>query len=217
VPRILRLYALQPVSLGFLLSSLSLLFSNLRVIAVTREVSPSINHCELSFHTREAIDIPKAIAQHKAYQACLTQLGVRIVSLPTEPDLPDAVFVEDTAVVLDEIAVVTNMGAPSRRAESRSIAETLSRYRPLKFITNPATLDGGDVLRTGRKIFVGTSQRTNREGYVQFRDILSAYNYEVQPIDVRGCLHLKSACSHIGNNTVLVNRSRIDAESLHTT
>ncbi len=182
--------------------------------AITREVSSSINNCELSFHPRQPIDIAKAIAQHKAYQDCLAELGVRVVSLPAEPELPDAVFVEDPAIVVDEIAVVSIMGAPSRRPEAASLAHALSRYRPIKFLVEPATLDGGDVLRVGRLVFAGLSQRTNLEGIAQLRDVLRAFNYEVQPVEVRGCLHLKSACSYIGNDTLLINRSWIDAERL---
>ena len=186
----------------------------MQLTAITRQVSPSINNCELSFHARQPIDVAKASAQHKAYQDCLSKLGVRIVSLPAEPELPDAVFVEDAAVVVDEVAVITNMGAPSRRAEARSLVDALSRYRPVEFLVEPATLDGGDVLRVGHQVFVGLSQRTNREGFSQLRDILGAYHCQVHPIAVRGCLHLKSACSYIGNNTVLVNRSWIDVEPL---
>src|SRR6266705_1124844 len=180
--------------------------------AITREVSASINNCELSFHTRKPISVAKAIAQHKGYQDCLTELGVRVVSLPAEPELPDAVFVEDPAVVVDEIAVISIVGAPSRRPEVRSLADALSHYRPIKFLREPATLDGGDVLRVGRLVFAGLSQRTNREGIAQLRDVLRAFDYEVQPVEVKGCLHLKSACSYIGNDTILINRSWIDAE-----
>jgi dimethylargininase len=106
------------------------------------------------------------------------------------------------------------MGASSRRPETNSLANVLSRYRPLKFLAEPATLDGGDVLRIGRSIFVGLSRRTNRSGLAQLSDVLGSYNYQVQPVEVRGCLHLKSACSYIGNNTVLVNRFWIDVEPL---
>lgn len=180
--------------------------------AITREVSPSINQCELSFHERHPIDIAKAIAQHKAYQDCLGELGVRVVSLPSQPQLPDAVFVEDAAVITDEIAIISRMGAVSRRPEASTLIDTLSRYRPIKLLVEPATLDGGDVLAVGRRVFMGLSQRTNREGLVQLSDILQPCNYTVHPVDVRGCLHLKSACSYIGNNTILVNRSWIDAE-----
>jgi dimethylargininase len=183
--------------------------------AITREVSSSINGCQLSFHARQPIDVAKAIVQHNAYQDCLAELGVRIVLLPAEPGLPDAVFVEDPAVVLDEVAVVSNMGAPSRRPEARGLAQELARYRPLKFLVEPATLDGGDVLRVGRSVFVGLSRRTNREGIEQLRELLRPYDYRVQPVEVRGCLHLKSACSYIGKETVLVHRSWIDVEPLH--
>ena len=182
--------------------------------AITRQVSSSINNCELSFHARQPIDVVKAIAQHKAYEDCLAGLGVGIVSLPAKPELPDAVFVEDPAVVVDEIAIISNMGAPSRRPEASSLAEALSHYRPIKFLVEPAMLDGGDVLRAGRSVFVGLSQRTNREGIAQLRDLLRVYDYQVESVEVRGCLHLKSACSYIGRNTILVNRSLIDAEPL---
>jgi dimethylargininase len=184
------------------------------LIAITRPVSSSINYCELSFHARQPIDVAKAIAQHKAYQNCLAELGVRIISLPAKPELPDAVFVEDLAVMVDEVAVISIMGAPSRRPEASSLADTLSRYRPIKFLVEPATLDGGDVLRAGRFVFVGLSQRTNREAFSQLSDLLGAYGYQVQPVEVRGCLHLKSACSYIGSDTMLVNRFWIDAEQL---
>jgi dimethylargininase len=180
--------------------------------AITREVSASINDCQLSFHTRKPIDVAKAIAQHKAYQECLAELDVRVVSLPAEPELPDAVFVEDPAVVVDEVAVIPIMGTPSRRPEARRIADALSRYRPITFLREPATLDGGDVLRIGRRVFAGLSQRTNREGIAQLRAALQTFDYQVQSVEVRGCLHLKSACSFIGHDTVLVNRSWIDAE-----
>lgn len=184
------------------------------LIAITRQVSASINDCEPSFHPRQRIDVAKAIAQHKSYRQCLAELGAQIVSLPTEPNLPDAVFVEDAALVVDQVAVITNMGAPSRRAESKSLAKILSQYRPLRFLIEPATLDGGDVLRVGRCLFVGLSGRTNRHGIDQLRNLLRTYDYQVQPVEVKTCLHLKSACSYIGDRTILVNRSWVDAEQL---
>jgi dimethylargininase len=185
------------------------------IVAITRDVSTSINNCELSFHARQPIDVAKAIAQHKAYKGCLAELGIRVVSLPGEPELSDAVFVEDAAVVVDEVAVIPIMGAPSRRPEAGSLADALSSYRPITFLREPATLDGGDVLHVGRRVFVGLSQRTNREAFSQLLDLLGAFDYDVQPVEVRGCLHLKSACSCIGNDTILVNRAWIDAEQFH--
>jgi dimethylargininase len=184
------------------------------LIAITREVSPSINDCELSFQARQPIDVAAAIAQHQLYQKCLTELGVRIISLPAEPALSDAVFVEDAAVVVDEVAVIPIMGAPSRRLEVESIARALKPYRPLKFFVQPGRLDGGDVLRIGRCVFVGLSRRTNNDGLVQLRHFLRPQGYDVQPIAVERCLHLKSACSDIGDGTLLINRSWIDARKL---
>ena len=183
------------------------------LIAITREVSPSINDCELSFHGRQAIDVGKAIAQHEAYRECLKELGVRIISLPAEPELPDAVFVEDTAVVLDELAVIAHMGAATRQPETATLARALARYRPLEFLKPPATLDGGDVLRIDRTLFVGSSRRTNRQAVEQLRELVRSHGYEVRPVEVKDCLHLKSACSFVGNNTILVNRSWIDGEA----
>jgi dimethylargininase len=182
--------------------------------AIVREVSSSINDCELSYHSRQRIDVARAIAQHQSYRDCLADLGVEIVALPAEPDLPDAVFVEDPVVVVNEVAIISNMGAPSRRPEAKTLADTLSRYRPLQFLTEPATLDGGDVLRIDRSVFVGLSRRTNRDGVEQLRGSLGPYAYEVRPVAVSGCLHLKSACSYVGNKTVLVNRSWIDTGPL---
>jgi len=182
--------------------------------AITRAVSASINRCELTFHPKEPIDVQKAMDQHAAYERCLERLGARVVRLPAEPDLPDAVFVEDTAVVTDEVAVMTRIGAESRRPETAAVAEALSRFRPLKFLTEPATLDGGDVMRVGRRLFVGESKRTSREGVNQLREALAPFDYEVISVEVRGCLHLKSGCSYIGRNCVLVNRALIDAARL---
>lgn len=184
------------------------------LLAITREVSPSITNCEVLFQARDPIDVGRAIAQHQTYEECLAKAALEVVSLPAEPHLPDSVFVEDAAVVFDEIAVVPNMGAISRRPEAQILAKTLKRYRPLKFLAEPATLDGGDVLRAGRRIFVGLSQRTNQAGFEQLRHLLRVYDYDVRPVEVKTCLHLKSACSYLGNNTILANRDWVDPAPL---
>lgn len=189
-------------------------FSQTMLTAITRQVSPSINRCELTYHVQEPIDVAKAIAQHEAYEECLRSLGVRVVSLEAEPDLPDAVFVEDAAIVVDEVAVIPVMGAASRRPETESLARALSIYRPLKFMHAPDTLDGGDVMRIGRRMFVGASSRTNTEGIAQLRAALSPFDYEVLAVDVRQCLHLKSGCSYVGANSILVNRELVDVKQL---
>ena len=182
------------------------------LIAITRPVSPSINQCELTFHDKEPIDVSKAASQHAAYEACLRQLGVRVVSLAPEPDLPDAVFVEDAAVVVDEAAVIPVMGAPSRRPETVGIAAALAAYRPLKFLESPATLDGGDVMRIGRRLFVGASSRTNAAGIAQLRAAVAPFRYEVNAVEISRCLHLKSGCSYVGRNSILVNREWVDVK-----
>src|SRR5579863_2902798 len=182
--------------------------------AITRAVSPSIIDCELSFIDRNPIDLSKAQEQHGAYEALLTKLGARLISLPAEPDLPDSMFVEDPAIVLDELAVIMPLGTPSRRPEATSLAAELARFRKLEYVTLPGMMEGGDVLRIDRKLFVGLTKRTNAEGIRQLSAILAPYNYEVVPVPVTGCLHLKSAVTHLGRNTLLANRAWFDSSSV---
>src|SRR5512146_704526 len=134
------------------------------MLAITRRVSPRIAECELTHLERTPISFARAEEQHLAYERCLAALGCELHPLPAEPDLPDSVFVEDAAVVFKELAIITRPGAESRCAETASIAGALRRYRELRFIEAPATLDGGDVLRLGRRVFVGISGRTNDAG-----------------------------------------------------
>jgi len=176
-----------------------------------REVSPSLGRCELTFLAREAIDLDRARAQHRALEQALETLGCVIERLPAQPDLPDSVFVEDTVVVLDEVAVVTRPGAASRRAETASVAHALARHRPLVAIEAPGTLDGGDVMRLGRRVFVGRSSRTNEAGTLALRSALGGFGYSVTAAPVAGCLHLKSAITEVASETVLLNPEWVDA------
>ena len=180
------------------------------LIAITRPVSTSITSCELTHIPREPIDYVRAVAQHDAYETVLSALGCELVRLPALDDLPDAVFVEDTAVILDDIAILTRPGAASRRPEVDSVARVLERYRPLASIQEPGTLDGGDVLRVGRRLFVGRSSRTNRQGIEQLRTLASSHGFDVLAVDLHGCLHLKSAVTCVGENIVLGNRVWVD-------
>jgi dimethylargininase len=182
-------------------------------LAITREVSPAIANCELTWQERVPIDPAAAARQHAEYEKTLVQLGCLLCRLPAEPGLPDSVFVEDAAVVLDEVAVITRPGAESRRPEIDSIAGVLRSYRPLEFIRAPGTLDGGDVLRVGRRLFVGLSHRTNDAAIGQLRSIVAQFRYEVAAIPVNGCLHLKSAVTQVGPETLLINRDWIDARA----
>ena len=179
--------------------------------AITREVSPAIVDCELTFIARQRIDLAKARLQHRAYEQLLERCGARVISLPAEPDLPDSMFVEDPAVVLDELAVVLPLGTKSRRPEAASLAKALLKFRRLEYVQLPGLLEGGDVLRIGRKVFVGISKRSNAEGLRQFAAILRPYGYEVQSVSVTGCLHLKSAVTSLGRNTLLANRGWFDS------
>lgn len=178
--------------------------------AIIRALSPNIGDCELTHLERSPIDVSRAVAEHEAYAQALEELGCELERLPAEPDLPDSVFVEDTAIVLPELAVITRPGAASRRAETASIAEVLGRYRTLRYITEPATMDGGDVLRVERDLYVGLTDRTNPEGVAQLRELLQPPGYNVQGIPVTGCLHLKSAASWLGDDTVLLNPNWVD-------
>jgi dimethylargininase len=182
--------------------------------AITRQVSPALAECELTWLDRAPIDISVATAQHRAYERCLEELGARVISLPAPPNLPDAVFVEDPAIVLDEIAVITSMGCESRRGERDSLALEILPFRPLIWMRLPATLEGGDVMRIGRDLFVGVSGRTNRAGMDQLTEDLREFGYNVVQMELRNCLHLKSACCYIGDETGLINRSWVNAEPL---
>ena len=162
------------------------------------------------------IDVDCAAAQHEAYCRALASLGCDVITLAAEHALPDAVFVEDIAIVLDELAVITRPGAASRRAEVASVAMELGRHRTLRTIEAPATIDGGDVLRIGRTIYVGASARTNADGIAQLRAIVRETGYAVQPVPIRGCLHLKSAVSEVADGTVLINPEWVDRAAFAT-
>jgi dimethylargininase len=169
-----------------------------------------MGQCELTYLPRAEIDIELARAQHRVYEKALERLGCRLVSLPGELDLPDSVFVEDTAVVLHEIAIITRPGATSRRPETVSVAKALGEYRELMFLQPPGTLDGGDVLRVGKTLYVGSSSRSNRSGIEQLTSIVAPFGYCVVSVLVRECLHLKSAVTQVGPNTLLINRQLVE-------
>jgi dimethylargininase len=181
------------------------------LLAYTRAVSPRLADCELTHLDRAPLDVSLAVAEHDAYEAALVQLGVNVRRLPAEPDLPDAVFVEDTAVVLDDVAVITRPGAESRRPETRTVEQALAGHRPLVRIEAPATLDGGDVLVAGHTVYVGLSQRTSRDAVRQLVRLLRPFGYEVVPVEFQGCLHLKSAVTRVAGDLVLLNPAWVDA------
>ena len=182
----------------------------MKLLALTRPVPDSLARCELTHIERTPIDARRARAQHSAYERALTSLGCEVVGVAAAHDQPDSVFIEDTAIVLEDLAVIARPGAVSRRAETAAVASTLVAFRRLQFLSEPATLDGGDVLRLGRTLYVGVGGRTNAAGVQQLRDIVSHRGYEVQSVAVDSCLHLKSAITEVAPGTVVLNPEWID-------
>ena len=180
------------------------------LIALTRPVSASLADCQLTFHERLPIDVARARGQHDDYRRTLAGLGAHVVSLPPLDRCPDAVFVEDAAIVLDELAVIARPGSASRRDETPSVAEALAVHRPLAAIEPPATLDGGDVLRMGRDLLVGLSTRTNRDGAARLRALAEPFGYRLTTIRVSRCLHLKSALGRLDDHTLLVDSQAVE-------
>ncbi|MDH3494964.1 MAG: arginine deiminase-related protein [Acidobacteriota bacterium] len=179
-------------------------------LAITRKPAVSVSNCELTFLKREPVDYKIALSQHDAYERILEKLGCRVISLPAKEDYPDSVFVEDTAVILPEVAVLMSPGAESRRGEVDLIEPLLAKYRETVRIQPPAYIDGGDVLTIGKKVFVGQSTRTNGAGVMALREIVRRFGYSVFPVKVTGALHLKSACAALDDKTLLVNPEWLD-------
>jgi dimethylargininase len=182
----------------------------MKLTAFTRNISPAIERCELSHLDRMPIDLALARSQHHAFEQVLASRGCQVRHLPDLPDLPDAVFVQDAAIVFDEVAIIARPGAESRRPETPSVAASLADFRPLRFIEAPGTLDGGDVLTLGRNVYVGQSARTNADGIRQLGEILRPFGYTVRGVPITGCLHLQSAATPVADDLLLVNRRWVD-------
>jgi len=179
-------------------------------LALTRDVAPSMVDCELTHLARTPIDVARARIQHAGYERLLAALGCTVRRVASARSYPDSVFIEDTAVVFDEIAILTRPGAASRRGEVPAVEAALAELRPIARISDPATLDGGDVFVVGRRVFVGRSARTNAEGIAQLGALLAPYGYVVEGVTVTGCLHLKSAATALDEATVLCNPAWVD-------
>jgi dimethylargininase len=184
------------------------------LVALTRRVSPRIGECELTFINRQAIDYPRALQQHSQYQQLLCNLGAKVIELPSDDQCPDCCFLEDTALVLDEVAIITRPGSETRRREVDGVAPTVMKYRDVVRIDSPGTLEAGDVLRMGPSLLVGVSTRTNRQGIEMLRKALKPYGYEVLAIPMKGALHLKSVCTALDDHTVLADPRHFDSTQL---
>lgn len=181
-------------------------------VALTRTISPNLGSCELTHIKSDIIDIRKCAEQHSVYEECLKNLGCTIRRLPETPELPDGVFVEDTAVVFPEVGIITRPGAVSRRGETSTMEKVLSDYRELRHIADPGTIDGGDVLTLGNNVYIGLTARSNREGIRQFANILKPFGYRVEGVPVTGCLHLKTAIAVIEKDFLLINPGWVDPD-----
>ena len=179
-------------------------------IAITRKISPRFNECEVTHIERTPIDLDVARTQHEEYVNALASLGCQVIELPEEPDLPDSVFVEDTAFILPEVAVITRPGADSRKPEIESIIRALSPHRPLVHVTEPGTVDGGDVLVLGKNIYIGISTRSNDVAIHQIQELLAKYGYTVTAVEMHDCLHLKTALTKVDDKTLLINPNWVD-------
>lgn len=179
-------------------------------IAITREISPRFDECEITHIERTPIDLEVARAQHHEYVQALKTLGCDVTELPAEPDLPDSVFVEDTAFILPEVAVITRPGADSRKPETESIVRALTPHIKLIHVHEPAAIDGGDVLVLGKKIFVGLSTRSNQAAINQLNESLGKYGYQVIGVQMHDCLHLKTAVTKVDQETLLINSKWVD-------
>ena len=188
-----------------------------RLIAITHVPSPKMQDYERTYVDDQPIDLALAERQHEGYREALRACGCDVTLLETNREMPDCVFVEDTALVLDELAVMMSPGAVSRRREPAGIQPEIAKYRPIARIKLPATIDGGDIVVSGREIYVGRSPRTNDEGIQALRTTLAPYGYSVTGVPVTGCLHLKTACSALADGRFLVNAGWIDASAFDPT
>ncbi|MEQ9104825.1 MAG: arginine deiminase family protein [Rhodothermales bacterium] len=181
------------------------------LIALTHAPSPRLDGCELTFLPVQRIDQRRAEAQHTAYCTLLRECGARVVQVQGNEAFPDGVFVEDTAVVLDEVAVVTPMGTASRRPETTAIEHALKAFRPVHRLAGPGKLEGGDVLRVDRTLFVGQGSRTDTAGLKALEAVVAPFGYTIVPVAVTGCLHLKTGVTAVDDGTVLINPDWVDA------
>jgi len=184
-------------------------------IAITHVPSPRIDNGERTYVGQSAIDYPRALDQHARYREVLRDCGADVRLLDANRDFPDSVFVEDTAIVLDEVAIVTPMGTASRRGEPPAIERELRQHRDdVQRIELPATIEGGDVTRVGRTLFVGVSTRTNARGIESLAAVAGRFGYRTVPVRIHECLHLKSACTVLPDQRLLVNPEWLELRDL---
>ncbi len=180
--------------------------------AIVRPVPDSYEHCVRT--GKEKIDVALAKTQHRQYCEALQRLGLKLIWVKSDNSLPDSCFVEDAAVILGEKAVVCNIKVKSRAKEVVEVARVLESLKTVCYIKPPATIDGGDVLKIENRVFVGLTRRTNMHAVHQLKDIVCEDGFEVVSVKVRNVLHLKSACTYLGENHVLLAEGCFDTNVL---
>ncbi|MBA2338970.1 MAG: dimethylargininase [Pyrinomonadaceae bacterium] len=180
------------------------------LVALTHIVSPLIEDCELTYVERERVDYERAVEQHAAYCRMLERCGAKVVKLTANAAFPDSCFIEDTAIVTDDLAIVTRMGALSRRDETAGVEKEIVKYRNVERVALPATIEGGDCLQAGKNIYIGVSCRTNEGGVAELKRLLEPRGYRVTSVEVKKCLHLKTACTFLNDETLLANPRWVD-------
>ena len=188
-------------------------FKPAAVRAITRGVSRRIAACQLTYRSREEVNYEKATSQLERYCELLRKWNVDLLPLTASDSYPDCCFVQDTAVVLDEVCVIASMGAPARLGEVSEVEKAVAHFRKIRRIFAPATLDGGDVVQFGKRLFVGLSTRTNARGIAALASIVEAFGYTVVPVAVNGGLHLTTGCGIVNDETVLLNPRWLDASA----
>lgn len=177
--------------------------------AIVRGVPDSYSRCERPPSLCDPIDVHLARKQHRAYCEALARLGLEVIDIPPDETFPDCCFVEDAAVIAGPTAIITRMGAASRRGEEVRVREVLETRMTVREVRPPATVDGGDVLVIGRNIYVGVGGRTN-EAAVQEVAALVDPGYRVLAMPFEGVLHLKSACTYVGGGYMLIRPGHFD-------
>ena len=183
-------------------------------IAFTRQPAPAIAQCELTYMDRAPIDFQRALAQHQQYEDSLRAMGAEVVTAPADARCPDCVFIEDTALVLDTIAIIGRMRRDSRAPEVSNVEGWLAPQRSIERIEAPGTFEGGDAFVVGTTIFIGESTRTNAAGIDQVRSMAARDGYTVVPVKTPGCLHLTTGASRLTDETVLVNPNWVDVTAM---
>ena len=183
--------------------------------AFVRKISRSLASCELTHLSRQPFDLSLANWQHDRYVEALQRAGLIVKILPEEPSLPDSSFVEDPVLMLEEGAILCRLGAPSRALEAELLQREIADFRTVFKIEGQGTLEGGDILRVEKTLFVGRSGRTNADGVAQLRSIVAPWGYRVVEVAVHGCLHLKTAVTSPAPGWLIANSRWVDLAPFH--